>query len=135
MAGFGGPRERIWLEREGVLVIENAPAEQMPAIFSACDIYVTCSRWEGFDLPLVEAQFFGKPVVALKVGAHPEVVAENRSGFLVGGLEEMGGAIRRLVDDDTLRQQMGEAARLNAERFRWSRAVAAYDELIQELVH
>jgi glycosyltransferase involved in cell wall biosynthesis len=134
MVGFGGPKEKAWLEGEGVLVIENAPAEQMPAVFSACDIYTTASRWEGFDLPLVEAQSFGKPVVALRIGAHPEVVAEGWSGYLTGTVEEMDGAIVRLATDEAARQKMGKEASANADRFRWARAVEQYERLLQELV-
>ena len=134
MVGFGGDRERIWLEGEGVLIINNAPAEQMPAVFSACDIYVTASRWEGFDLPIVEAQSFGKPVVGLKIGAHPEVVADDRSGFLTASVEEMGDAVRRLAGDDGLRQEMGQAAAGNVGRFRWDDTVDQYERLLQEVV-
>lgn len=133
MAGFGGPEERAWLESLGVRVITNAAAEQMPVIFSACDIYTTCSRWEGFDLPIVEAQSFGKPVVGLKIGAHPEVVAEGKSGFLPSGIEGMKEVLVRLARNREMRADMGKAALANAERFQWQRAVAQYEQLLQEV--
>lgn len=135
MVGFGGPGEKAWLEGEGVLVLENAPAEQMPAIFSACDIYVTASRWEGFDLPLVEAQSFGKPVVALNIGAHPEVAAHGLSGFLAASVEEMGGYVMNLAGDEALRAGMGQAALEHAGRFTWKRTVEEYERLINEVVN
>lgn len=134
MVGYGGRREQIWLESEGILTINNAPAEQMPAIFSACDIYVTCSRWEGFDLPIVEAQSFGKPVVGFDIGAHPEVVADDVSGFLASSVAEMGDAVLRLAGDGHLRQAMGEKATANAARFRWDDTVDRYERLLQEVV-
>lgn len=134
MVGFGGRRERIWLESEGVLAIINAPAEQMPAIFSACDIYVTASRWEGFDLPIIEAQSFSKPVVGLKIGAHPEVVAADRSGYLADSVDEMADAVKRLAADEGLRRKMGQEAALNAGRFRWDKTVDQYERLLQEVI-
>lgn len=134
MVGFGGERERRWLERQGALVLTNAPAEQMPDIFSACDIYVTASRWEGFDLPVVEAQSFGKPVVALDIGAHGEVVDRDRSGFLAGDLGELAAAVRRLAADPGLRARMGEAALEHAGSFTWSRAVERYQQLLEEVI-
>lgn len=130
MVGYGGARERNWLQKEGALVIDNAPAGQMPAIYDACDIYVTASRWEGFDLPLAEAQSFGRPVAALAVGAHAEVVADGVSGFLAGDIEELGRHLRRLADDEGLRQQMGRAALEQAGRFRWEDTVAGYESLL-----
>jgi len=134
MVGYGGRRERIWLESEGILTINNAPAEQMPAIFSACDIYLTASRWEGFDLPIVEAQSFGKPVIGLNIGAHPEVVANGSSGFLAASVEEMSEAVLRLSKDESLRREMGNVASANAARFRWDDTVDQYEWLLQEVV-
>jgi len=133
MVGFGGQREENWLGRTGALVITNAPAEQMPAIYSASDMYLTASRWEGFDLPLVEAQSFGKPVAALDIGAHPEVVNKGRSGLLAGSLAELEAAARRLAGDPGLRAEMGRAAAGFAERFTWKRAVDEYLDLAEEL--
>lgn len=134
MVGFGGERERRWLEEQGVLVVTNAPAEQMPEIFAACDAYVTASRWEGFDLPVVEAQSFGKPVVALDIGAHGEVVARDRSGFLAADMESLAAAVRRLADDNELRRRMGMAALDHAADFTWSRAVDRYEQLLEKVI-
>jgi len=73
------------------------PDEELPYYYAACDVYATCSLWEGFNLPLAEAQAFGKPVVAFDVGAHREVV---RNGFLVkeGDIEEFAGRIIKILE-------------------------------------
>ncbi|MHB0867602.1 MAG: glycosyltransferase family 4 protein [Thermoleophilia bacterium] len=134
MVGFGGAREREWLERAGVLCIDNAPADRMPDIYDACDIYVTASQWEGFDLPLAEAQSFGKPVVALDIGAHPEVVDTGKSGFLTAGMAELGAAVVLLAEDGGLRQRMGQAARQKAASFTWERTVDQYEDLLGRLL-
>ena len=52
----------------------NFHPERMPAYYSALDIYATASKWEGFDLPIVEAAWHGVPAVAYNVGAHGEHV-------------------------------------------------------------
>lgn len=56
------------------------PDSELPYYYAACDIYATASLWEGFDMPAVEAQECGKPVVAFDVAAHPEVV---KNGMLI----------------------------------------------------
>ena len=133
MVGYGGPRESGWLEAQGIIAVRDAPAELMPAVFGFCDIYVTASRWEGFDLPLAEAQSFGKPVVALDAGAHPEVVADGKSGFLVNGMEELTRAVEALATDPEMRAFMGRAALEQAERFKWENAVTAYERVLGEV--
>lgn len=54
--------------------------DELPSYYAACDLYVTCSQWEGFNLPAAEAQACGKKVVAFDLGSHPEVV---KDGILV----------------------------------------------------
>ncbi len=86
--------------------------EEIPYYYAACDVYATGTMCEGFNLPLVEAQACGKPVVAFNIGPHPEVVKDGETGFLVpprdvGALAE---AVIRLIKNDKLRQEIGKNA-------------------------
>jgi 1,2-diacylglycerol 3-alpha-glucosyltransferase len=72
------------------------PDEELPYYYGACDLYVTASLWEGFDMPAVEAQSCGKKVVAFDVGSHPEVVKKgtlvregNVKGFAAAVIKEL----------------------------------------------
>lgn len=53
---------------------------ELPHYYAACDVYVTASLWEGFNLPAAEAQACGKKVVAFNLCSHPEIV---KKGVLV----------------------------------------------------
>jgi len=52
----------------------------LPYYYALCDLYTTATLWEGFDMPVVEAQAMGKKVVAFDLCSHPEVV---KKGILV----------------------------------------------------
>jgi 1,2-diacylglycerol 3-alpha-glucosyltransferase len=54
--------------------------KDLPDYYAACNLYVTASLWEGFNLPAAEAQACGKKVVAFNIGSHPEIV---KNGILV----------------------------------------------------
>jgi len=54
--------------------------KELPYYYAACDIYATASLWEGFDIPIVEANYSGKPAVAFEVGSHSEVL---KNGMLI----------------------------------------------------
>ena len=86
--------------------------EELPYYYAACDVYATGTMWEGFNLPLVEAQVCGKPVVAFNFGPHPEVVKDGETGFLVPprDVSALAEAIIRLIKNNKLRQEMGENA-------------------------
>lgn len=77
---------------DSVIFAGYVPDEDMPYYYVACDVYATCTLWEGFNLPLVEAQACGKPVVAFEIGPHPEII--NEKGTLVepGNIEEFAKA-------------------------------------------
>ncbi len=72
------------------------PDEELPYYYAACDVYVTCSLWEGFDIPIIEAEAAGKPSVAFGIGSHSEVL---KKGVLVkeNDLEGFKNAVVRLI--------------------------------------
>jgi len=51
--------------------------------YALCDLYVCPSRLEGFGLTILEAFAAGKPVVATRVGAIPELVSDGIDGVLI----------------------------------------------------
>jgi GT2 family glycosyltransferase/glycosyltransferase involved in cell wall biosynthesis len=133
MAGVGGPEDERWLSGEGVIPYVNVPAAEMPALYTAADLYVTCSRWEGFDLPLAEAQFFGRPVLAYRIGAHDEVVRDGETGALVDGLAALGARLVELARDPALRERWGrEGRRWIAATYPWTKTVERYGAFVEE---
>ena len=84
---------------ESVIFAGYVPDEELPYYYAACDVYATCSISEGFNLPVVEAQRCGKPVVAFDIGPHREVVG---NGVLVkeGNIEEFAKKLIEVVKDE-----------------------------------
>jgi len=92
------------------------PAADVAALYTVADIVVHPAVWpEPFSRVLLEAGAFGKPVVGTSVGGTPEVIRDGDTGILVerGDPEALARAVVRLLDDDQLRQRLGN----NAQRF------------------
>jgi glycosyltransferase involved in cell wall biosynthesis len=122
------------LRSRGATVIRNLAPEFMPSIYNACNIYATPTMWETFDLPVMEAAYFGMPTVAFSIGAHPEIILNGETGFLAETPEQFTEYIMKLIEDSSLRESMGSKARGRAEsQFNWSSCVEAFDRLIQTL--
>ncbi len=51
--------------------------------YQASDVLVCPSKFEGFGLSIIEAMYYGKPVVAFNVGAIPEILIDTKNGYLV----------------------------------------------------
>jgi L-malate glycosyltransferase len=91
------------------------------------DLFVMSSVTEGLGTSLLDAMACSRASVATRAGGIPELVHPGRTGVLVEPRDHaaMAREIVRLLKDDGLRRQMGEAARTRvAERFTVERMVA-----------
>ena len=102
------------------------------------DVFVFPVRWpEGFGLSLVEAMAAGKPVVAARVGAVPDIVRHARDGWLVEpeNPAPLAEGIVRLLKDRALAKALGGQAQTRArETFGLNRMVEQVEGVYRELV-
>jgi glycosyltransferase involved in cell wall biosynthesis len=110
-------------------------SDSMATWYAAADVVVNSSDSEGTPLALIEAAAAGRPVVATRVGGVPDVVADGRTGFLVGVDDEAAFAdgIVRVGTDAELRAAMGAEASVGAARFSDGRLVGDVAALYEEL--
>ena len=101
------------------------------------DVFVHSSRWEGFGIVLLEAMLAGLPVVATRVSAVPEVVADGETGLLVEPGDHVGLArhLESLLTDRERAAALGAAGRRRAlTEFSVARmadrTLALYDEVV-----
>jgi glycosyltransferase involved in cell wall biosynthesis len=108
----------------------HLPFAQLPALYRRATALVFPSLFEGFGMPLVEAMACGCPVAASDRGAIAEVCGDAALAFDPTSEEAIAGAIRRVVDDDALRERLRVAGLERAAQFRWddvaARHVAVY---------
>jgi len=85
--------------------------DDMPGVYASLDIQVQPSLKEGLPMTILEGLAAGKPVVATRVGAVDNVIADRKTGLLVApsDAEKLAHAIQRLVGDPALRLQLAKA--------------------------
>lgn len=133
--GYGSKNDEELLKNQGVLSLANAGEEIMPLIYSASDLYTTCSYWEGFDLPVGEAQYFGKPVICYNIGAHPEILLDRQTGYIVENPEQFEEKVMELAADKKKRTGMGETAKEFIKKFYWQNSIDNYDIEIRKVLN
>ncbi len=109
--------------------------EELAQYYSAAQIAVVPSLYEGFGLPAAEAMACGTPVIATTGGALPEVVGD--AGILVplGSADALAAAIKQLLNDKQARERMSEAGRKRVkEKFDWEQAARKTLEVYQEVL-
>jgi L-malate glycosyltransferase len=104
---------------------------------SAADVLLLPSEQESFGLAALEAMACEVPVIASRVGGIPEVVTDGETGFLseVGNVEKMAEDAARLLQDATLRREMGKCARESAvSRYRTDIIIPQYIEFYERVL-
>ena len=108
----------------------------IPDVLGAADIFALSSDYEGNPLSVIEAMAAGLPIVSTAVGGVPELLRNDREGFIVqpGHSEQLSEAMMTLLENPELRRKMGAAAAARAkEKFDVSAMVRAYEELYDEV--
>jgi len=108
--------ERLGLG-EAVLFPGFVPHGELPLWYSAADVFVYPSLYEGFGLPVLEALACGTPVITSNVSSLPEVAGE--AGLLVDPTDAvaLAEALCRVWGDADLRQEMRTRGLAQAARF------------------
>lgn len=96
--------------------------EDLPALYSLADVFAFPSWYEGFGLPVLEAQACGTPVVAANNSSLPEVVGDG--GLLVDAADRdaLSHALLLMLTDHELRSKAVLAGQTQAAQFGWQKA-------------
>jgi glycosyltransferase involved in cell wall biosynthesis len=109
---------------EGERIVATGYVDEATLIwlYKSAAALVYPSLAEGFGLPVLEAMACGTPVITSKVSSLPEVGGE--AALLVDPLDvdEITGAMRRLLVEGGLRERLVEAGYEQAEKFTWERS-------------
>lgn len=86
-------------------------------LYASHDVFVHPTLDDAFPLVVLEAMQHGLPVVSTRVGAIPDIVVDNETGFLVdaGESEALASRIARLVADPALCERFSRVARSRYE--------------------
>jgi glycosyltransferase involved in cell wall biosynthesis len=106
----------------------------LPALYAGAACFVFPSIYEGFGLPPLEAMACGVPVVTSNTSSLPEVVGD---AAITVDPHDVGGfvaAIRRIVDQPALADELRARGLERAQRFTWERAAAAHASLYHDVV-
>jgi glycosyltransferase involved in cell wall biosynthesis len=79
---------------------------ELNALYTTADLLLVMSEHEGFCVPILEAFYFGVPVVASASGAIPETSNGGALLFTDKKPEVVAGLVRIVLDDSNLRHQL-----------------------------
>ena len=103
----------------------NATPDGLAREYNRSDVFCLPSVQEGFGIVFLEAMAAGKPIVAVRAAAVPEVVEQ---GLLVEpeNAEALADALSKLYYDSDLRQQLGAAGALAVRKYEMTRVAQQF---------
>lgn len=90
-------------------------------LYANADMFLFPSFYEGFGLPVLEAQSAGVPVVTSFDSCLPEIAGEGALFVDPEKPAQIAQAIKTLIDDKTLRDKLIESGYENLKRFSWEK--------------
>ncbi|OQY75518.1 MAG: hypothetical protein B6D44_01230, partial [Ignavibacteriales bacterium UTCHB2] len=104
----------------------NLTEEGLFEKYQACDLLFYASTYEGFGMPIVEANIVGRPVLTSNLYSMPEVAGD--SALLVDPYktEEIRNGIKIIIDDHAFRNELINRGYRNSERFTLSKLAQQY---------
>jgi glycosyltransferase involved in cell wall biosynthesis len=119
IAGNGPEAQRLHRLGPHVTWLGDATQDQLAHEYNRCHVFCLPSVQEGFGIVYLEAMAAGKPIVAARAAAVPEVVRDGLDGILVEprNPEALAAALVQLRDDASLRAAFASSVAARVAEF------------------
>lgn len=139
VVGIRGRAQSLLLElitklslQESIIFTGWIPSEDIPLLYSAADLFIFPSLFEGFGNPVLEAMACGTPVVCSNATSLPEVVGDAAILVNPHDIDEMARAMREVLTDTNLRDKLAKKGLRRSKAFSWEetarRTLKVYEE-------
>lgn len=104
-----------------IITTGYVPGSHIAPLLSNAELYVLPSLYEGFGLPVLEAQQAGVAVVCSTAGSLPEVAGLGAAFFDPGSADELAQIIHMVLMNNEIRQDLIGRGKENLKRFSWEK--------------
>jgi glycosyltransferase involved in cell wall biosynthesis len=112
------------------------PKSEVPAHLHQGDIFINTTNVDNTPVSILEAMACGLPIVSTDVGGIPYLLQHGHDALLVpaNDPEAMAGAVRRVLVDGALAEQLSQNAREKAKQFDWPAIFSSWESLLLRFV-
>ncbi len=118
---------------EKVIFTDYVPDVDLPALLAGSKTYVLPSLWEGFGIPVVEAQACGVPVIVSNTSSLPEIVGDSAIMINPNSVYSIAKGIDRVLTDRNLRKKLIKKGFENIKRFSWQKCANQTIKILEKV--
>ena len=110
--------------------------KELKEMYKNASAYLYPSLYEGFGIPILEAQACGCPVITSNISSMPEVAGKGAILVDPYNIEEIAKAMEKIIKDKKLREELIKEGYKNIKRFSWEKCaretLKVYEEVYNE---
>nr|VFK63726.1 MAG: Glycosyltransferase involved in cell wall bisynthesis [Candidatus Kentron sp. UNK]VFK70930.1 MAG: Glycosyltransferase involved in cell wall bisynthesis [Candidatus Kentron sp. UNK] len=120
---------------EQVIVTGYVSEKELSRLYAGAYCLAMPSLYEGFGMPILEANSFGVPVITSNTSSMPEVAGD--AAILVDPLEieDITRSLRMLLENRGLRETLSRRAIENAQRYSWEKTARLTLDAFKEAIN
>ncbi len=141
LAGDGPKMKELTELSEELKIVDDViflgRRDDIPAVMSGLDIFVLPSFREGLSNTVLEAMASGLPAVVTEVGGNPEIVIEDKTGYLfeVDNIKQLSSILSSLANDrDKLNDISGQSRTHILDNYTLPKMVEHYQNVYLEIM-
>jgi len=132
----------MWNNKKEMQLIKNNPKIKVLGLVSESELrklyqnallYVYPSLYEGFGLPILEAQACGCPVITSNVSSMPEVAGKGAILVNPHNVNEIANAIENVTNNKRLRKRLVKEGYKNVKKFSWKKCAKETLKVCEEV--
>lgn len=137
---------KAWKEKENFNTINQSPYqnyiiltgfvadEDLPYFYNMANLCVYPSLYEGFGLPILEAQACGCPVLTSNTASCPEIAGKGAHIVNPYSIDDMKNGMLRIIKDNNYKEKLVNKGYENIKRFNWAKSAKQLLLLINDYI-
>lgn len=128
--GFFDLTKELGLEKQ-VQFLGYLPNQEVVKMMNKATVFLFPSLYEGFGMPILEAQNCGTPVITSGRSSMKEIAGDSALLVNPENPKDIARQMRKLVGDSRLRQKLNKAGIKNAKKYSWKKFVKPFVDIIR----